>query len=711
MRYTLRTKRVLVGTAAGAMVLGLLPGAALADRAAVCANAEEGVFNDVPSSNVHSTNIDCVAAYGITSGIGDGSNYGPRDDVRRDQMATFLVRLGNAALAGEFDVAADSPFTDIAGNTHESNIKTAFAEEITTGTQTPGIYAPRAFVTRAQMATFVASAIDAVGGELPDGDGGFTDTSGNVHENNINRLAAAGVIVGRPGGTTYDPNANVTRDQMATFLANAAGLLDTQGEWNAPRLPGPSVELYSITDGFAVTNAPATDFVWASDGESVSAFEATAGSSFVVDGTASTRAAFDQNLTVADELVVTEDGNNFVFELTNVDATEILSGVIELDLDDVDTAFAFIDPASGVALNTVSTDIALGQTYTVDGTTASQTRFENNISTGDVLVAEVLETDAAGDPTAFRHNLTNAAIDGEIVFAEDAPAVDGDVVVLDTNPDDIYSPELDADFASPDFAGVDLDIDAGDNNVFIVDGEEVDFSDGDDGFDVTVVEGAALTYSRAASVATYSITTVAPEPIEAVTGVVLFGNDTDGAVDDLNDISLLVDVDEDLVEISVADTVRVVIDGLASTRGELLSNISVGDTITYQKADPDYDVAESVNLTNGTITGARVIGKNADATQLLVQLANGYEIPDVNPLSNPYGVVGDADFTINGAATFTADDGSTVAAKDIALDVLVRTNLVTNNVGLSLDEGDADKFTWQITGIPASVLNQSVNNA
>ncbi len=61
----------------------LLPVAALAsDR-----------FPDVPNSNVHHDNITAIANAGITSGCG-GGNYCPADSVRRDQMGSFLARLG-----------------------------------------------------------------------------------------------------------------------------------------------------------------------------------------------------------------------------------------------------------------------------------------------------------------------------------------------------------------------------------------------------------------------------------------------------------------------------------------------------------------------------------------------------------------------------------------------------------------------------------------
>ena len=52
---------------------------------------DPGRFDDVPQDNVHAANIESLAGQGIVAGFGDGS-YGPRQTVRRDQMASFVMR-------------------------------------------------------------------------------------------------------------------------------------------------------------------------------------------------------------------------------------------------------------------------------------------------------------------------------------------------------------------------------------------------------------------------------------------------------------------------------------------------------------------------------------------------------------------------------------------------------------------------------------------
>jgi hypothetical protein len=91
-----------------------------------------------------------------------------------------------------------------------------------------GLYAPAAEVSRAQMATFIASLLDNTGGELPvTPDDRFVDDNGSVHEANINRLALAGIVGGK-SNASYDPSSAVTRAQMAAFLVRAFNHLARQ---------------------------------------------------------------------------------------------------------------------------------------------------------------------------------------------------------------------------------------------------------------------------------------------------------------------------------------------------------------------------------------------------------------------------------------------------------------------------------------------------
>jgi hypothetical protein len=112
----------------------------------------------------------------------------------------------------------DSGFTDTAGNTHETNIECIAWYGITVGTSET-TYSPAEDVTRGQMASFIARLAVEGGLELPsDPADAFGDDDGNLHEGNINALAEMGLVKGKGPGR-YDPAAPVSRAQMASFIA------------------------------------------------------------------------------------------------------------------------------------------------------------------------------------------------------------------------------------------------------------------------------------------------------------------------------------------------------------------------------------------------------------------------------------------------------------------------------------------------------------
>lgn len=87
-RFTAGYKQILAGVAAAAVVaVAFQPGVQAADG-----------FRDVPSSNVHHNSVTAVRDAGVTKGCTSGT-YCPGESVRRDQMASFLDRLG--ALSGQ----------------------------------------------------------------------------------------------------------------------------------------------------------------------------------------------------------------------------------------------------------------------------------------------------------------------------------------------------------------------------------------------------------------------------------------------------------------------------------------------------------------------------------------------------------------------------------------------------------------------------------
>jgi hypothetical protein len=166
-------------------------------------------FADIWSSPFRD-DIVWLAEAGITNGCGDVW-FCPTASVTRAQMASFLARaLDLPAAAGDY-------FSDDAGSIHEADINRVAHAGITLGCD-DGRYCPSTVVTRDQMASFLARALDlpAAGGDY------FSDDAGSLHETDINRVAAAGISNGcQPG--LYCPTSPVTREQMAAFLHRALG--------------------------------------------------------------------------------------------------------------------------------------------------------------------------------------------------------------------------------------------------------------------------------------------------------------------------------------------------------------------------------------------------------------------------------------------------------------------------------------------------------
>ena len=109
------------------------------------------------------------------------------------------------------------PLVDAQFSTFNADIQWVFNEGITTGCS-PERYCPDANVSRAQMASFLARAMSLP----PTATDYFTDDNGTTHEANINKVAAAGLTTGC-GERMYCPTGNVTRGQMAAFLHRAFG--------------------------------------------------------------------------------------------------------------------------------------------------------------------------------------------------------------------------------------------------------------------------------------------------------------------------------------------------------------------------------------------------------------------------------------------------------------------------------------------------------
>lgn len=178
-----------------------------------------GTFIDDDGS-VFEEDIEWLAASGVTRGCNPPVNdrFCPDDPVTRGQMAAFLTRA-----LGYTDTGGGDLFVDDDGSVFETDIDRLGTAGVTRGCNPPvnDRFCPDDAVTRGQMAAFLVRALGlADGGVNP-----FLDDDGSVFEDDITRLAAAGITRGcnPPANDRFCPDDPVTRGQMAAFLRRALG--------------------------------------------------------------------------------------------------------------------------------------------------------------------------------------------------------------------------------------------------------------------------------------------------------------------------------------------------------------------------------------------------------------------------------------------------------------------------------------------------------
>ncbi len=209
----------------GLPTIGAVPAEALPPGCVEGLPAADYVDRDDVSA-VHLDAVDCVTELGIAQGLGNdqGEVYLPHADVRRDQMATFIVGLLTEAGVA-LPVADDPPFEDVSPDDVHAEAIAKLADAGLVSGVGDGRYEPAAPVRRDQMASFLVPALAYQAGvEVEDLQGGahpFTDVS----EGNVHRATIAGAFrVGITSGTTsdtYSPAAPVSREAMASFVVRS----------------------------------------------------------------------------------------------------------------------------------------------------------------------------------------------------------------------------------------------------------------------------------------------------------------------------------------------------------------------------------------------------------------------------------------------------------------------------------------------------------
>jgi beta-lactamase superfamily II metal-dependent hydrolase len=180
-----------------------------------------GTFSD-DNGNIFEGAIEAIAAEGITVGCNPPTNdrFCPDDHVTRGEMAVFLVRA-----FGYSDNGGGNLFVDDDGLFYENAADRLKTAGVTLGCNPPANtrYCGEDRVTRGQMAAFVVRALqltDDGGGNLyTDDDGSIFE--GAIDRLGTAGITQG---CNPPVNDRFCPDAFVTRGQMAAFLARALGL-------------------------------------------------------------------------------------------------------------------------------------------------------------------------------------------------------------------------------------------------------------------------------------------------------------------------------------------------------------------------------------------------------------------------------------------------------------------------------------------------------
>lgn len=250
---TILTRLAVVSVLLPLLVALALPAKADVVASTACSSAGTNlVFTDVGTADRHRAAVSCMAGWGIVRGYDDGT-FRPAVNVERAQLATFLYRLLRTTDAAPATVA--SRFADVpVGHAHGPAIGALATAGVINGV-TATVFAPHRPVTRGQLATMIVRTQEQVLGSpfaaapaaAPD------DVVGTTHEVAVTRLMGAGIVAGHVDGT-FRPDANVTRAQMATFLARYTDLLVRDGRAAPPAESAAPVAEPVTTPGTTVTS-------------------------------------------------------------------------------------------------------------------------------------------------------------------------------------------------------------------------------------------------------------------------------------------------------------------------------------------------------------------------------------------------------------------------------------------------------------------------
>lgn len=219
------------------------------------AAADGGAYDDVSPQTAHAPAIKALQAIGLLTDTDcEEGNFCPDEPVPRWVAAVWLSRIAYGFGFNPGQEAATTRFTDLddgiiwAGPHIERLVDLGVMEACS---EDPLGFCPEGTITRAEIATVLVGAFNSP----PAGYVGFGDLDGVENASDINALAAARLTTGCSADPyLFCPSQQVTRGQMASFLARAAGLVALPGYQpvldSTPLPTDPAVRVGTLDNGY-----------------------------------------------------------------------------------------------------------------------------------------------------------------------------------------------------------------------------------------------------------------------------------------------------------------------------------------------------------------------------------------------------------------------------------------------------------------------------
>ena len=173
-------------------------------------NSVFNFFYDVPNDAFFYEAVKWAVKSGVTNGLSD-TMFGPYESCTRAQIVTFLWRA-----AGSPEPKTASSFADVPASAYYAKAVAWAIENGITNGMTETTFAPDATCTRGQSVTFLYRALKGTAS----GSTNFTDVKSDTFYADAINWAVANNVTNGTSNTTFSPNADCTRAEIAPIRAS-----------------------------------------------------------------------------------------------------------------------------------------------------------------------------------------------------------------------------------------------------------------------------------------------------------------------------------------------------------------------------------------------------------------------------------------------------------------------------------------------------------